>query len=210
MVFKHRDMRHGGTKNFFYNLGGSVSWWTLCLFFSLMFLGGQSQPDKNTLIWKKDRVLTWDDFQGKPEKRFAAASTAYDILKTISPEQKKTVTIKIEAVFFKNTSWKKKSWINEQVLAHEQKHFDIVELYARKLRKLISEFKFTDMASVNENVTLLYNKIDKEMDIYQDKYDEETDGSLNGDQQRAWQKKISQEIEELSKFEETTVVINLN
>src|SRR5688572_6240991 len=89
------------------------------------------QSGKHVLHWKKDLLLTWDDFQGKPAKRFAAASTAYDILKSVSPEQNKTVTVKIEAVFFKNTSWKKKNWINEQVLAHEQKHFDIVELYAR-------------------------------------------------------------------------------
>lgn len=166
------------------------------------------QTDKNTLLWQEDRLLTWDDFKGKPEKRFAAASTHYDILKKIIKENDKSATVKIEAVFFRNSSWKKKSWINEQVLAHEQKHFDIVELYSRKLRKAIEEKAYKSFNELEDSAEELYTKYDQEMDVYQDKYDDETDGSMNGDQQRAWEKKIMQEVKALDKYKETVLKIS--
>jgi len=166
------------------------------------------KPEKDILVWQEGKPLTWDDFNGKPEKRFAAASTHYDIFKTISRAEN-AVTVKIVAVFFRNSSWKKKSWINEEVLAHEQKHFDIVELYARKLRKAIQEIKYKDYKDLSEKLDDLYDKNDKEMDLYQDKYDEETDGSMNGDQQRAWQKKIMAEIEAMNKYNVTSFTLSL-
>lgn len=166
------------------------------------------QTAKNVLLWNELRPLTWDDFNGKPEKRFAAASTHYDILKSIKKENKLLAFVKIEAVFFRNTSWKKKSWINDEVLAHEQKHFDIVELFARKMRKVIKESKFKNYEELEEKVESVYKQYDDDMDAYQDKYDDETDGSMNGNQQRAWQKKILKEIEELNSYKETTIKIS--
>ncbi len=94
-------------------------------------------PDNDVILWKKDRPLTWDDFKGKPAKRFAVASTNYDILKKVLSINKDSSRVEVKAVFFCNKSWKKERWIDQTVLNHEQKHFDIVELYARKLRKLL-------------------------------------------------------------------------
>ncbi len=94
-------------------------------------------PDNDVILWKKDRPLTWDDFKGKPPKRFAVASTNYDILQKVLSINKDSSCVEVKAVFFSNKSWKREKWIDKTVLIHEQKHFDIVELYARKLRKLI-------------------------------------------------------------------------
>ena len=176
----------------------------------ILLLAFSFKSDNDILIWKEGRPLTWDDFNGKPERRFAAASTHYDILKSISKKEDESVTVKIEAVFFRSSSWKKKSWVNEQVLAHEQKHFDIVELFARKLRRSIQESKFKNYLEVTQKVNELYDKNDKEMDIFQDKYDDETDGSMNGAKQREWEKKITKEINDLKKFEKTHIGIDLN
>lgn len=94
------------------------------------------------------------------------------------------------------------------MLAHEQKHFDIVELYARKLRKQIKETKFTSYEDLKEKVETLYDANDKAMDKYQDLYDEETDGSMNGDKQREWQAKIMKEIKALDAYKETVLQIS--
>lgn len=167
----------------------------------IIFIFSCFKTDKSNdfLLWQDNRPLTWEDFKGKPEKRFAAASTSYDILKDIEKKQAGT-TVKIRAVFFHYSSWKKKEWINESVLIHEQKHFDIVELYARKLRKLISEIKYTSQQDLETKIDSLYKLNDKAMDEYQDLYDEETDGSMNGDKQREWNKKIIDEIKKLDNF----------
>ncbi len=169
----------------------------------ILFFSFKQKTEKEMILWKENQPLTWDDFKGKPERRFAAASTSYDILKTVNKN-----SVEIKAVFFTQSSWKKTSWINDQVLAHEQKHFDIVELYARKLRKQIKETKFTSFEDLKTKVESLYDVNDKEMDKYQDLYDEETDGSMNGDQQRAWQAKIMKEIKALDVYKEITIQIS--
>lgn len=167
------------------------------------------QEKKDVLVWDENRLLTWDDFRGKTQRRFAAASTHYDMYKT-TEEKGKVIEVKVEAVFLCIKSWKNKNWINQSVLDHEQKHFDIDELYARKLRKLIKEGKYSSYENVKLVSDSLYEMIDKEMDIYQDKYDDETDGSMNGEKQREWQKKIMDEIHALSPYKNTTFSVSLS
>src|SRR5437868_8365360 len=120
------------------------------------------------------------------------------------------VEVKVEAVFLCNKSWKKMSWCSQSVLDHEQKHFDIDELYSRKLRKLIKDGKYSSYEQVKTVSDSLYNVIDKEMDIYQDKYDDETDGSMNGDKQREWVKKINAEMAAMSPYKNTTFTVSLS
>lgn len=177
-------------------------------FISLLFLlsSFHNIEKEDFLVWEEGRPLTWDDFNGKPQKRFAAASTHYDIYKTTTDKTIKG-DVSVEAVFLRHKSWKKTSWINASVLVHEQKHFDIVELYARKLRKLISESKYSSYSQLKTVSDSLYDVIDKEMDVYQDKYDEETDGSMNGDKQREWNKKIMNEIQALSHYKNRTFTV---
>jgi hypothetical protein len=173
-------------------------WWAMVSF----------QNNEEIIAWDENRPLNWDDFKGKPEPRFAAATTSYDILKTIAKKNDNASEVKITAVFFKRSSWKKVQWINDDVLAHEQRHFDIVELFARKLRKKLGDQKFKSYTELEEKLLELYGVNDKEMDLYQDQYDEETDGSMNGDQQRAWQKKIAREIKELDTYKEPVILIS--
>jgi hypothetical protein len=165
-------------------------------------------PGDNTdkLVWNEDRQLTWDDFRGKPAKRFSAASTHYDIHKLME-EKGNAAEMNVEAVFFRNKSWKKTNWVNDEVLIHEQKHFDIVELFARKLRKLIQNGKYTSYEHLKTVSDSLYDVNDKEMDKYQDKYDDETDASMNGDKQREWNQKISNELKEYSAWKKSSFTI---
>ncbi|MFY9310313.1 MAG: hypothetical protein WAQ28_14800 [Bacteroidia bacterium] len=156
--------------------------------------------ENEVIVWQKDRPLTWDDFKGKPAKRFAVASTNYDINKIIEQVGKDSSTVEIKAIFFCNKSWKKQDWIDETVLAHEQKHFDIVELYARKLRKMVASKTYTSFNDLKTKSDSLYAVIDKAMDVYQDEYDEKTEGSMNGEQQRLWNKKIIDQIKELDNY----------
>lgn len=181
----------------------------ILLFFTLPLLLSFDTRKQDIIIWNASRPLIWDDFRGKPEKRFAAASTHYDILQNIRSLNPNEAQIKIEAVFFCRRSWKRKEWINESVLMHEQKHFDIVELYARRMRKDLALLKCSSMAVLNETADSLYKLYDKEMDRYQDQYDEETDGSMNGDKQREWNRKIPDELHLLELYSQTTFTLKI-
>ncbi len=181
----------------------------LLYIFPLLFVLFAFSDNKDVLVWNEKRPLTWEDFKGKPEKRLKAASTHYNIFKT-TEQNGPSAEVTIEAVFFCNKSWKRESWINDQVLTHEQKHFDIVELYARKLRKLISGKKYSSYSNLKSVSDSLYKVIDKEMDVYQDKYDDETDASMNGDKQREWNKKIAAEVEALSEYKSTNLQVTFS
>jgi hypothetical protein len=165
-------------------------------------------PEKeDAIVWNEDRPLTWEDYKGRPERRFAAASTFYNIVKK-TEDNGSSAEVSVKATFYCKNSWKKKSWINESVLRHEQKHFDIVELYSRKLRKMIFEHKYRNYEDVKTKTDSLYDIIDKQMDVYQDKYDEETDGSMNGDKQREWEPKIMKQIKDLEVFKNTELTVS--
>jgi hypothetical protein len=180
----------------------------LFLFFAIQYTGTNGYHNEDEIIvWQENRPLTWGDFKGKPAKRFSAASTNYDIIKTVQAVNSDSAKATIQAIFFCKKSWKKESWIDSTILVHEQKHFDIVELYARKLRKLLLENKYTSEADLKAKSDSLYAIIDKEMDVYQDKYDDETDGSMNGEQQRVWCKKIINEVRALDKYAGTSLII---
>lgn len=179
------------------------------LFLPILLFCSSIQSDNKYIYWNKDRKLTWSDFKGKPQKRFAAASTVYNLDKNIFEINSKTYEVKIDAIFYCFDSWKKTEWANDDVLAHEQKHFDIVELYARKFRKRVKETSYKNYNELKLKSDSIFKVIEKEMDVYQDLYDEETDGSMNGKKQREWQTKIIFEIEALNAFEKNAVTVFL-
>ncbi|MGZ3883642.1 MAG: hypothetical protein ACXVP0_02035 [Bacteroidia bacterium] len=166
-----------------------------------------NDSESSVIVWKEGQLLTWDDFQGKPERRFAAASTHYDILKELTDNGNSAV-MSIKAIFYSKKSWKKASWVNQSVLEHEQKHFDIVELFSRKLRKICLDRSYPNYASFKAITDSLYDVVDKDMDVYQDQYDDESNGSMDGNRQREWNVKVMAEIKALDKYKATEYTVS--
>jgi hypothetical protein len=164
--------------------------------------------EEDVIVWSKDRKLTWDDYKGKVQRRFAAASTVYSLGRKVLLEDNKPVA-RIQAYFYCNDSWRNVDWISESVLAHEQKHFDIVELFCRKIRKQITEMTFKDLKDAEVKVDSLYEIYNKEMDVYQDKYDDESNGSMDSAGQKKWVSKINSELKALDKYEDSFVKLKL-
>jgi len=108
------------------------------MLFPLVALLVMLQENEDDFIdWHQDRKLVWADFKGTPETGLDRAALS---------------SIKITADFsFRNTvfSWKiycrfnrKKSWGKVKtayILQHEQAHFDITEIHARRLHQRLSE-----------------------------------------------------------------------
>lgn len=168
----------------------------------------QDDGKEEVIVWQKNRKLTWDDYQGKRQKRFAAASTVYSMYRNISKTQSGDIIATVKAYFYPNDSWKS-HWIDDALLAHEQKHFDIVELYARKLRKQLSQIKVRNEEDANAKLDSLHKIIDAEMDKFQDKYDDETNSSMEHDAQIDWIKKIDTAIDSLSAYQNTDVKLKI-
>ncbi|MBV6643909.1 MAG: hypothetical protein KI790_00580 [Cyclobacteriaceae bacterium] len=91
---------------------------------------------------------------------------------------------------------------NEALLTHELYHFHITELFARKIRKKISDMRDkSDKSQINE----LYWLLLKEEDSMQLNYDYETNHSQLLGKQLNWQKKIDSLLLNLGLFEKTLV-----
>ena len=101
--------------------------------------------------------------------------------------------------FNKNKSWSK-STNDTALLLHEQGHFDINEIFTRKLKKAFKAYKLNE-ATVSEDLRAIFNKIWQEKIAFDMLYDKETDHSNNKTQQAGWNKKIADELSRLSAFE---------
>jgi hypothetical protein len=115
---------------------------TKSIFFSLLiflvtpaFLVAQNllNDSQDLIEWNEYYSLTWEDFQGTPDKQaIGDAGTAVQI-KAKPFYVKDQVQYDVEALFNRKKSWSRGK--SESLLQHEQLHFDIAELYARKIRK---------------------------------------------------------------------------
>lgn len=159
-------------------------------------------PDTE-LIWDESYRLTWSDFKGEPQDEIdAVAITASGLSSQFSarttPSRLVDYTATITANFYPDKSWYKPGKVNEIVLAHEQLHFDITELNARLLRRNIEEFEFT--INIKSEMNFLVDKANKDLEIMQTRYDNETNYSMNVEAQKQWQIHIQEELLKLTDF----------
>ena len=74
-------------------------------------------------------------------------------------------------------------------------HFDITELFARKMREKLTRPSFSD--NVKAEIREIYKTTLKELSDLQDVYDWETDFSRNKGAQQRWNARITEALERL-------------
>lgn len=87
---------------------------------------------------------------------------------------------------------------NEALLHHEQLHFDITELYARKIRQFLSEIKDPcgRLNEINQKVELLIQAEKNENNLY----DIQSVHGTNKVAQKKWSDRIKKELQETIAF----------
>src|SRR5436190_4980330 len=121
----------------------------LLLLPAILILGGWTSIDTSEFIpWSINRKLTWNDFHGFASS-YSQADAATAIHISARPfYHKKKLYYDVNAYFIPNQSWFRTK--SAALLRHEQLHFDIAELYARKVRKKISEYSQMGVRDVHE------------------------------------------------------------
>jgi hypothetical protein len=94
------------------------------------------------------------------------------------------------------------------LLMHQQYHFNLTELYARKIRQVLSGLELTDSTYKNE-IAQLFKKFHELYRQQKKKYDEETEHNTNWTMQYNWAASIDDEIKALSAYSDTLVVVKL-
>ncbi|MGB0896749.1 MAG: DUF922 domain-containing protein [Flavobacteriaceae bacterium] len=173
----------------------------LILIVTLFFSVTQAQDIEKP--WKADEKLTWSDFKGAPDHNHPYAAITYSGMSYgFSAEiinGKVWVKYDVKSFFVANKSWVKRWYTNDkELLKHEQLHFDITELFARKFRKRLSEMNFSE--NVKAEIRKVYQQITEEKKRLQKLYDDETDHSKNKQAQQRWYLNIDNELQKLIDF----------
>ena len=177
----------------------------LVLAIVLILLQGNNTED--FVKWDKDNKLKWEDFEKQLEGNsiWAAESRLSLHIKFDQPSYF-DVQILVEPLFLKSKSWVKIK--SNYGLIHEQKHFDIVEIVARKERREINKQKFSTPKEAKIFCMLLHERMELKLDSLQELYDSETVHSTKMKEQSIWNNKIELELNELSEFSNSIINID--
>jgi hypothetical protein len=153
--------------------------------------------DEELLAWRADRKLNWDDYKAAPKTDSDAAASTTTYLTISYNISSNNFSFKIESKFSKTRSWGLHK--TQYILSHEQGHFDIAEIFARKLYQKMREYSF-DRDSYQKDLKKIYQDILDEKREMQEDYDRETNHSINREKQAEWLKKIEKKLEEFRNY----------
>ncbi len=163
-----------------------------------------AQSQDGTQWLEKDK-LDWSDFSGKVDvKSKHHAMTASGIFINMQQVEGDSIEIKLIANFYPQRSWLKRGKDNDHLLNHEQRHFDIAELFRRKLMKKIMDSKSLKSSKLTDVLDRLYNQNDEALRSYQSRYDLKTEHSKKVEQQKIWDLKIEKELAELDQYKHSS------
>lgn len=150
--------------------------------------------DEELLTWSASRKLIWKDYKASPDTQSDAAASTTTYLSIEYKISTNSFGYKIKSWFSKTRSWGRHK--DDYILSHEQGHFDIAEIFARKLHKLMSAYRF-DRKTYQQELKRIYHDVMDEKEKMQNDYDEETNHSINKEKQAEWLKKIAGTLKEL-------------
>ena len=166
-----------------------------------ILLLGTSAEKPDMIYWDENYRLNWDDFEGQPaySLKSISALTSSGIVHYNGCKDDKII-YSVRSYFERNESWVKEEARTAHHLAHEQIHFDITELYARKLRRALAqrEFKCGQEEAFNQFVSTFIQQWQDE----QHSYDGESRHSINKVAQHEWFYKIAMELSLLDEFKD--------
>lgn len=157
-----------------------------------------AQRDIEELVkWNADYKLTWADYKGTPKKEGNTAASTSTYLVIDYNIRNNDMSYNIKSFFSKTRSWGLHK--TDYILSHEQGHFDIAEVYARKLHKRMKAYKF-NRNTYQKDLDKIYQEVIDEKSELQNTYDRETRHSINKEKQFEWLKKIEKLLEEYEDY----------
>lgn len=172
------------------------------IFFVLGSMNSFSQDTEMKIQWSESRPLSWDDFKAQSDDSVSySANTNSGISYTwnySTASGKPVLNHEVFSNFYPNRSWVKEIKEKEYLLAHEQLHFDISELHARKLRRELDNYEIG--RTIRLDLKRIYNRIESERSQMQNRFDKETSHSKNREAEMRWREFIASELEKLKKY----------
>ena len=172
--------------------------WLLLIPFTLLQSTFPSEEEK--IAWDENRKLRWEDFKGVPNAADDfVASTNSGVSFSVSYREENGeafLQYTVTANFYPKLSWYRSKDVSKYILAHEQTHFDITELHARKLRKALAEIP--QDRSFRDKASILYNKMEAERREMQLQYDADSNHSNIEAEEYRWQDYVKDQLKSFS------------
>lgn len=156
---------------------------------------------KDSLIFWNTRLdFNWNMYTAKAKKTDTGlAYTCVDIQLNCTPVGQQAQA-NFLVVMVANKSWQKYGTSGSiGNLIHEKVHFNIAELYARKMRKECHDMQIKGMLTTAA-ATTIYQALKVSMQAYQLKYEQETQAGKATENQQKWNLSISSQLAELSLY----------
>ena len=167
------------------------------------------------ILWQENKKLKIQDFKAENNdtikvnrKQFLGATSAIRIEYSSFQRNKNSVPdFSIKTYFDPNESWMLLK--NDYVLQHEQIHFDLTELYARKMRKSVESLRQKNITNIS-----IYRKKIQHWNVMKEKASNQFDADnqdyyikigqkilfQKNPKQEAWKKKVDRELFQYSLF----------
>lgn len=159
-----------------------------------------SNPEiyEKEILWNSERKLTVSDFKASThDKSFVAATNSYFGYTTSILSKKNLVLVEVDTYFDCESSYFKENLNQAMVLDHEQLHFDITELYARKFVKRLHN-EIGNYQDLLKNVERIGDEINEKLQSKQQEYDASVYTDLS--KQSLWKEWTATALKKLSSF----------
>ena len=175
---------------------------------NLILLQSQPTPDMS-ILWSANRRLTWNDYQAKPPARHAASALTSYALSFDNDCDGGMYHVRIVTAFLPEKSWVDPSVLMQKdvshlTLQHEQTHFDLSELAARKMRKAIAGVSDPCKMTEDQRRAIVAPFVDEDRNT-QRRYDRETSDGRDLRWQAEWIRNVSMQLEALRQYVYTLV-----
>jgi hypothetical protein len=161
----------------------------------------------NIIHWHDNLSLEWSDFLGKPDSTIkasylgsATAASAFHFGVEYTSDSLEMPNYKVYNCFIREESFIiDPAKASRHLLEHEKLHFDLYEVYARRIRKGIHQLRKEGNRNIEDYQKLIDRLLD-ESEKANKLYDKETAYSNLRIMQEEWKIKIMKELELLKDF----------
>ncbi|MBL7941366.1 MAG: hypothetical protein JNM00_01280 [Flavobacteriales bacterium] len=152
------------------------------------------------LLWSGDK-LSWENYRKRAGNQQYYKAFTYSGIRFTTGERDGKSMVSVEAFFDPNESWVHPGNMTSQLLNHEQRHFDLTEVYARKMRDAVSEWNNIPIeefiaAGHPQHIRDAYMQLNNELFKKQQQYDVETRHGSDTASQQQWDAWIDDQLKQ--------------
>jgi hypothetical protein len=162
-------------------------------------------PYEKEIVWHPGRRLRQVDFKGNTVGQpFGAATSSFLRYRYFNRAREGVALVRVETVFDCHLSYFKDVDNAPYILAHEQAHFDISEIYARRLAQALQQ-QVSNLEQLDSKQEPLYEQTLTELHAMQAQFDH--DVHLSSHNHQVWQASIARQLSALEPYARKTVTV---